>query len=56
MSPADVAALCAAAFAAGSLDAVVGARLAIRRGSVWVRRVFLVAVGALILRLAWSLR
>lgn len=32
--------------------AQLGARLAIRRGSAWVRRVFLVVVAALILRLA----
>ena len=32
----------------------VGARLAIRRGSAWVRRVFLVVVAALILRLAYD--
>lgn len=37
---------------AGSL---VGARLAIRRGSAWVRRVFLLVVGALVLRLAYDL-
>jgi len=33
----------------------LGARLALRRGSGWVRRVFLVVVAALIGRLAWSL-
>ncbi len=32
----------------------VGSRLAIRRGSAWVRRVFLVVVAALILRLAYD--
>ncbi|MCW2725272.1 MAG: hypothetical protein JWN35_2193 [Frankiales bacterium] len=32
----------------------VGARLAIRRGSAWVRRVFLVVVAALIVRLAFD--
>jgi uncharacterized membrane protein YfcA len=32
--------------------AQVGARLAIRRGSAWVRRVFLVVVATLIVRLA----
>jgi uncharacterized membrane protein YfcA len=32
----------------------VGTRLAIRRGSAWVRRVFLVVVAALILRLAYD--
>ena len=37
------------------VGAQLGARLAIRRGSAWVRRVFLVVVGVLILRLAWSL-
>jgi uncharacterized membrane protein YfcA len=30
----------------------VGARLAVRRGSTWVRRVFVVVVSALVLRLA----
>jgi uncharacterized membrane protein YfcA len=34
--------------------AQLGARLAIRRGSAWVRRVFLVVVGALIVRLAFD--
>jgi len=42
----------AAANLAGSQ---VGARLAIRRGSAWVRRVFVVVVSALILRLAYDL-
>lgn len=32
----------------------VGAHLAIRRGSAWVRRVFVVVVTALIARLAWD--
>jgi uncharacterized membrane protein YfcA len=32
----------------------LGARLAIRQGSGWVRRVFLVVVAALILRLGWD--
>jgi uncharacterized membrane protein YfcA len=42
-----------AAMAACNLaGAQLGARLAIRRGSAWVRRVFLVVVAALILRLA----
>jgi uncharacterized membrane protein YfcA len=42
-----------AAMAACNLaGAQLGARLAIRRGSGWVRRVFLVVVAALILRLA----
>lgn len=35
--------------------AVIGARMAIRRGSGFVRIVFLVVVGLLILRLAWDL-
>jgi len=33
----------------------IGARLAIRRGSAWVRRVFVVVVSALILRLGYDL-
>ncbi len=33
----------------------VGARLAVRRGSAWVRRVFVVVVGALVLRLGYDL-
>jgi uncharacterized membrane protein YfcA len=42
-----------AAMAACNLaGAQLGARLAIRRGSAWVRRVFLVVVAALIVRLA----
>ena len=44
-------ALMAASNLAGSQ---VGARLAIRRGSAWVRRVFLIVVAALILRLAYD--
>ncbi len=32
----------------------VGTRLAIRRGSTWVRRVFVVVVGVLVLRLAYD--
>lgn len=36
------------------VGAQLGARLAIRRGSAWVRRVFLVVVAALILRLAFD--
>ena len=32
----------------------VGARLAVRRGSAWIRRVFIVVVGALVLRLAYD--
>ena len=39
---------------ATSLGAQVGARLAVRRGSAWVRRVFLVVVTALVLRLAYD--
>ncbi|HAN70544.1 MAG TPA: hypothetical protein DCQ36_03010, partial [Actinobacteria bacterium] len=37
------------------LGGVIGARTAMRRGSGFVRVVFLVVVGALILRLAWDL-
>ena len=33
----------------------VGARVAVRRGSAWVRRVFVVVVSALVLRLAYDL-
>jgi uncharacterized membrane protein YfcA len=33
----------------------VGARLAVRRGSAWVRRVFVVVVGALVVKLAHDL-
>jgi uncharacterized membrane protein YfcA len=36
------------------VGAQLGARLAIRRGSAWVRRVFLVVVAALIVRLAFD--
>lgn len=44
-----------AAMAASNLvGAQLGARLAVRRGSAWVRRVFLVVVGALVLRLAYD--
>lgn len=44
-----------AAMAASNLaGSQVGARLAIRRGSAWVRRVFLVVVSALVLRLAYD--
>jgi len=32
----------------------LGTRLALRRGSAWVRRVFVVVVSALVLRLAWD--
>ena len=38
--------------ASNLLGSQVGARLAIRRGSAWVRRVFLVVVSALVVRLA----
>ena len=41
--------------ASNLLGSQVGARVAIRRGSTWVRRVFLVVVGALVLRLAYDL-
>lgn len=45
-----------AAMAASNLaGSQVGARLAVRRGSSWVRRVFLVVVSALVLRLAYDL-
>ncbi len=45
-----------AAMAASNLaGSQVGARLAVRRGSAWVRRVFLVVVSALVLRLAYDL-
>ena len=37
------------------IGAVVGARMAIRRGSEFVRLVFLAVVGVLILRLGWDL-
>ena len=40
--------------ASNLLGSQVGARVAIRRGSAWVRRVFLVVVGALVLRLAYD--
>lgn len=40
---------------ANVLGAVIGARMAIRRGSSFVRWVFLAVVGVLILRLAWDL-
>ena len=46
----------ALAMAAGNLlGGVLGARMAIRRGSGFVRIVFLVVVGLLILRLGWDL-
>ncbi len=45
-----------AAMAASNLcGSQVGARLAVRRGSAWVRRVFVVVVGALVLKLAYDL-
>lgn len=34
---------------------ILGSRMAMARGSAWVRRIFLVVVTLLILRLAWSL-
>jgi len=37
------------------LGAVIGARMAIARGSSFVRAVFLTVVGLLILRLGWDL-
>jgi uncharacterized membrane protein YfcA len=40
--------------ASNLLGSQVGARLALRRGSAWVRRVFLVVVTALVLRLAYD--
>ena len=44
-----------AAMAASNLaGSQIGARLAVRRGSAWVRRVFLVVVSALVLRLAYD--
>ncbi|MBC7373758.1 MAG: TSUP family transporter [Frankiales bacterium] len=44
-----------AAMAAANLaGSQIGARLAVRRGSAWVRRVFVVVVGALVLRLAYD--
>ena len=47
-------ALGAAMAAANLAGSQVGARLAVRRGSAWVRRVFVVVVGALVLRLAYD--
>jgi uncharacterized membrane protein YfcA len=40
--------------AANLVGSQLGARLALRRGSAWVRRVFIVVVSALVLRLAWD--
>lgn len=45
--------LCMAA--ANVLGAQLGARLALRHGSAWVRKVFLVVVSVLVARLAWDL-
>jgi uncharacterized membrane protein YfcA len=39
---------------ANLLGSQLGTRLALRRGSAWVRRVFIAVVGALVLRLAWD--
>jgi uncharacterized membrane protein YfcA len=39
---------------ANLLGSQLGTRLALRRGSAWVRRVFVVVVSALVLRLAWD--
>jgi uncharacterized protein len=39
---------------ANLLGSQLGTRLALRRGSAWVRRVFVVVVTALVLRLAWD--
>ena len=44
----------AAMAVANLVGAQVGARLAIRRGSAWVRRVFVVVVGVLVLRVAYD--
>ena len=45
----------ALAMAASNLaGSQIGARLAVKRGSVWVRRVFLVVVSVLVLRLAYD--
>ena len=48
-------ALGAAMAVANLLGSQLGTRLALRRGSAWVRRVFVVVVSALVLRLAWDL-
>lgn len=40
--------------AANMLGAIIGARMAVRRGSGFVRAVFLVVVALLIIRLAWE--
>ena len=47
-------ALGAAMAVANLAGSQVGARLAVRRGSAWVRRVFVVVVGALVVRLAYD--
>jgi hypothetical protein len=47
-------ALGAAMATANLAGSQVGARLAVRRGSAWVRRVFVVVVGALVVRLAYD--
>lgn len=47
-------ALGAAMASANLAGSQVGSRLAIRRGSAWVRRVFVVVVSALVLRLAYD--
>jgi hypothetical protein len=47
-------ALGAAMAAANLVGSQLGTRLALRRGSAWVRRVFVVVVSALVLRLAWD--
>jgi hypothetical protein len=39
---------------ANLLGSQLGTRLALRRGSAWVRRVFVVVVSALVLRLAYD--
>jgi hypothetical protein len=44
----------AAMAGANLLGSQLGTRLALRRGSAWVRRVFVVVVSALVLRLAWD--
>ena len=44
----------AAMAASNLLGSQLGTRLALRRGSAWVRKVFVVVVTALVLRLAWD--
>jgi uncharacterized membrane protein YfcA len=41
--------------AANGLGGYLGARVALSRGSTWVRSVFIAVVGALILRLGWQI-